>query len=516
MFSAKDLKQFKEKEIDLGEIEKQLNNYKHGFPFLNIAKAATIHDGIIILDKEAISRYVGKYDKISKTKKIVKFVPASGAASRMFKSLFEFMNSFPGNKEDYPILVKDKKFESVNHFFQNLNTFPFFKDLEDVLQKKGEKPDELIGKKKYISILKTFLTDSGLNYGNLPKGLLKFHKYKETQRTSAEEHLVEGANYCNSAEGLVYIHFTVSPAHRKAFNLHLEKVKEKYEKSFNVNFNISFSEQKPSTDTIAVDPDNRPFRNADGNLLFRPAGHGAILENLNDIEADIIFIKNIDNVVPDKLKPVTITYKKVLAGILLYFQEKVFNYLNKLENSKNIGDQMIEEINSLLNNELCIVPPNNYFEKSKREKVTYLFERLHRPIRVCGMVINEGEPGGGPFWIINADGATSLQIVESAQIDMKNPEQKNLFQKATHFNPVDLVCGVKDYQGNKFNLKQFRDAKTGLISKKSKDGKDLKAQELPGLWNGAMADWNTVFLEVPLITFNPVKTVNDLLRREHQ
>jgi len=358
------------------------------------------------------------------------------------------------------------------------------------------------------------LHEKGLNYGSLPKGLLKFHSYPTEVRTPMQEHLVEGALYAASASGIVNIHFTVSKEHRTLFENHLKESIPLFEKKYHVTYNVTFSEQKPYTDTVATDKNNDPFRDKNGELVFRPGGHGALIENLNDLNGDIIFIKNIDNVVPDSLKESTITYKKVIAGMLVNLQKQCFGYLNELEN------ESISKAKLAIMAKFCEVRLNNHHPDltslSEIELRKYLFTKLNRPIRVCGMVKNVGEPGGGPFLTVNADGTVSPQILESSQIDMTSQVDKAMMMNSTHFNPVDLVCGVKDYLGRKFDLIQHVDKKTGFISLKSKNGKELKALELPGLWNGAMSDWNTIFVEVPIDTFNPVKTVNDLIRPQHQ
>jgi hypothetical protein len=328
-----------------------------------------------------------------------------------------------------------------------------------------------------------------------------------------EEHLVEGALYACNEEKQVNIHFTVSPEHRALFRQMADVKTPVYEQRFGVKYHIAFSEQKPSTDTIAADAENRPFRD-EGKLLFRPGGHGALIENLNDLSADVVFIKNIDNVVPDAFKSATIRYKKLLAGILIFYQQKIFDYLNRIDSGKYDREQLMEML-YFLQNELCIKNPETK-NLEDVELVLYIKSKLNRPLRVCGMVKNQGEPGGGPFLAVNPDGTVSPQILESSQIDLKNPELKQLFEQGTHFNPVDLVCALRNYQGEKFDLLRYVDKNTGFISLKSKNGKELKALELPGLWNGAMSDWNTIFVEVPIETFNPVKTVNDLLRPEHQ
>ena len=431
----------------------------------------------------------------------------------MFKHLFEYLQDFPTKGDE---CLKDKNFSSAWHFFNNIQKFPFYKKLYDELWSTGYKMNELMERKYYLPIAEALLAKDGLNYGNLPKGLILFHQYSDVSRTALEEHLVEGAQYSKESNGNVFIHLTVSPEHRVGFEKLITRVREEFELHFGVKLMVSFSEQKPSTDTIAVEMDNTPFRNPDDSLLFRPGGHGALLDNLNDIDADLVFIKNIDNVVPDRLKAHTVRYKKAIAGLLISYKNIIFDYINKIEESEAIDEEFLNEILDFTKNELCILPPSSLNVKKSKDLSDYLLKVLNRPIRVCGMVKNQGEPGGGPFWAENSDGTTSLQVVESSQIDLNDPKIKAIFSESTHFNPVDLVCYIKNYRGEKFDLLKFRDPSTGFISVKSKDGRDLKAQELPGLWNGGMSNWNTIFVEVPLITFNPVKSVNDLLRDEHQ
>ena len=435
---------------------------------------------------------------------IVKFVPASGAASRMFKNLFEFLDA------DYIVPTTD--FEKK--FFSNITHFAFYNDLNAICVKnEGQDIPTLITEQKHKSIIANLLLEKGLNYGALPKGMLKFHNYGDISRTAMEEHLAEGALYARNAAGNVNVHFTVSKEHLPYFKQLVSEKQSDYEKQFNVKYSVSFSEQKPSTDTIAADMQNEPFRD-NGKLVFRPGGHGALIENLNDIDADVIFIKNIDNVVPDKIKDSTVLFKKIIGGVLISLQQQIDKYVELLESGKYTMDN-VREIIAFVQQKLFIRnPETKIFEDS--DLVVYLLKKLRRPIRVCGMVKNVGEPGGGPFLAYNQDGSYSLQILESSQIDLKNPESKAMFEASTHFNPVDLVCAVKNKKGEKYNLPDFVDKNTGFISLKSKNGKELKALELPGLWNGAMSDWNTVFVEVPISTFNPVKTVNDLLREQHQ
>jgi len=514
MLTDNDLQQIQNKGISKKEIESQLANFKNGFPFINLIKPATTGDGIIRYDEETVKGMVSFYDDASKDRQILKFVPASGAASRMFKQLFEFREKYKASLPQNENYLNDKEFQSVNQFITEIQNFAFYEDLKSVMNKNGIDIDVCINEKRFTLVIDYLLEEKGLGYANLPKGLLKFHRYSNGSRTSVEEHLVEGANYCRQSDGQVFVHFTVSPEHREKFEQKIAETKLIYESLFHCNYTICFSEQKSSTDIIAVDMNNEPFREDDGGLLFRPGGHGALIENLNDLQGDIIFIKNIDNIVPDHLKEQTYLYKKVIGGTLLRLQQQTFNYLEMLDDG-NVSDTELEEITRFAKNQLNL-KINELEGFPDIEKIDYLYNTLNRPMRVCGMVKNEGEPGGGPFWVENEDGEISLQIVESSQVDLNDARQKEILNKSTHFNPVDLVCGVQNYKGEKFDLTQFVDASTGFISVKSKDGRSLKAQELPGLWNGAMADWITIFVETPIITFNPVKTVNDLLRKEHQ
>lgn len=513
MFNEKDLSQIQQLGISMDTIERQLAFFREGFPFLAIEKAATAGDGILRLSDPELQSYQSYFESALPNKNVVKFVPASGAASRMFKSLYAFKDSYDGSLDAYLKFAADKSSGSMFSFFAELEHFAFYEDLLDAIG--GEdRYIAFLNSKMYQKIIEYLLTDSGLDYGNLPKGLLKFHKYSDSVRTPVEEHMVEGANYCQDSNKIVRLHFTVSPEHRTKFLSLLNNVIPIYEDLYGVHFEVSLSEQKPATDTLAVDMGNNPFRDKHGDLLFRPGGHGALIENLNDLDGDLIFIKNIDNVVPDKIKQETYRYKKALAGLLLAYQEKIFAYLEMLENGTE--NASLPEIEAFLEEKLCVKLPDNLFHASHAERVEFLVRKLNRPLRICGMVQNEGEPGGGPFWVHNADGTSSLQILESAQLDGKNPEHMAMMKNATHFNPVDLVCATKNREGQKYHLPNFVDPMTGFIAYKSQDGKDLKALELPGLWNGAMADWNTIFVEVPIITFNPVKTVFDLLRPQHQ
>lgn len=505
MLTSEEKELLAKKGITEAQIIEQLTCFKMGFPYLELQSAASIGHGIIAPNEEQQQTYLKAWDVYKQSDKtIVKFVPASGAASRMFKNLFEFL----GADYDIPTTAFEKE------FFNHIQNFAFYGDLNDACCRNNECTiSALMEEGNYKAVVSNLLEPSGLNYGALPKGLLKFHKYPGEVRTPLEEHLVEGAMYAAGKSGKVNLHFTVSAEHRELFKVLVQQTVEDYAVRMGVNYNVTFSEQKPSTDTIAADMDNQPFRDHD-KLVFRPGGHGALIENLNDLDADIIFIKNIDNVVPDRLKGDTVLYKRLIAGVLVALQTKCFEYLQLLDSGSYTQDQVIEILQFVQKELFCKNPETKNLEDS--ELVIYLKQKLNRPIRVCGMVKNVGEPGGGPFLAYNSDGTISLQILESSQVDMNDPNKKEMFENGTHFNPVDLVCGVRDYKGHKFDLIKYVDKATGFISYKSKNGKDLKALELPGLWNGAMSDWNTVFVEVPLSTFNPVKTVNDLLREEHQ
>ena len=506
MFTANDLKQISEKGISEETLRNQLEFFQKGFPFLRLSAAAAVGKGIIKVDDQKKEQYINEWLRYKAGhRKIEKFVPASGAASRMFKDLFAFLDAV----QDAPTTIFEKD------FFVSIDDFAFYEALNGACRENtGLGIKELMAAGRYKEIVAYLLREDGLNYGHLPKGLLLFHRYAEGVRTSMEEHLVEGARYAESG-GEVNLHFTVSHEHLALFERKVAEKVAEYGSRYGVRFQVSFSEQKPSTDTIAANSDNTPFRNADGSLLFRPGGHGALIENLNERDADIVFIKNIDNVVPDRLKEDTITYKQVLAGILVSFQRQSFDYLRQLEGE--CADDELETISSFLEEKLCCHHPHiSELKKDRAAFVDYLRRKLNRPMRVCGVVKNVGEPGGGPFLTYNQDGTISLQILESSQIDSSNETYQRMFTEGTHFNPVDLVCALKDYRGQPFHLPDYVDRSTGFISTKSKDGKVLKALELPGLWNGAMSDWNTVFVEVPLSTFNPVKTINDLLREQHR
>ena len=477
MFDEKDLQQIREHGLTPEQAETQLENFRRGFPFLNVVRAASPGDGVLVLDGAEVDAAVARYDAAVAGLRVVKFVPASGAATRMFKELFEFVN-------------EGKRGKGIDVLLENIERFAFWPELRAVL------PPEADDRATVDAIV-----NEGLNYGHKPKGLVTFHAYPDGARKAVEEHLVEGAAYAAS-NGVVRLHFTVSPEHMEAFRTLLAEKVPQYEARYGVRYDISFSVQKPATDTVAVNPDNTLFRQEDGSLLFRPAGHGALIENLNEIDADLIFIKNIDNVTTDARRGDTVRYKKALAGVLIDLQREAFDCLRVID----AGTADLDAVARFVETRLCVMLPESY-------DAALLRAVLDRPIRVCGMVRNEGEPGGGPFWVANPDGTESLQIAESSQIA---PADLPLMKSATHFNPVDLVCGVRDAQGGHFDLRRYVDPATGFISSKSSSGRELRAQELPGLWNGSMARWNTVFVDVPVSTFSPVKVVQDLLRPQHQ
>ena len=526
------------------DLLKQLYLFRAGMPHIQLHAACSVENGTIYRfsdedGKQEIGRQkIAKQDaekqnpeKQNEVKKyielanaaiaagrVTKFVPASGAATRMFKSLlsvlsvhdditFEILNERAGKQSDYKFTL---------HFITNIRSFAFFDSLKTVLAKDGYDIERLLLEQQYSRVLQYVVHDCGLGYAQLPKGLIEFHAYRggdgSKVRTAFAEHLAEALDYAIDSNGIARVHFTISPEYVEKVQEHFSQVRRAFEKTGRLE--ITLSVQKTSTNTIAVTPENEPFLTDDG-LHFRPAGHGALLENLNDLHADIAVLKNIDNVVPDRLKPTTFRYKRILCGLLVETQEQIFRYLRELE-SDAVAETVIVEIIAFAAKRLAWKPHEQFSEFSTEQRRSELFALLNRPLRVCGMVKNSGEPGGGPFIVRHSDGSQTLQIVESAQINLADPTQKAIFESSTHFNPVDLVCGVRDYKGQQFNLLDFRDDETGFISVKSSNGRELKALELPGLWNGSMAHWNTIFVEVPGDTFQPVKTINDLLKLEHQ
>ncbi len=498
-----------------------IQQFQQGFPPIQLERACTLGDGIARIPAET-DRLAQLHAEAAAAGRLIKFVPASGAASRMFQIPLSFSQQ-PELLSNQALVRKaaegDADCQTFQRFLGQLDRFAFAQELRVVLYRNGHTLEGLLGQGQYHTLLTYLLTPVGLNYANLPKGLVPFHAYRDHSRTAFEEHLVEALEYVRDASSVARLHFTVPALHRQAIQTYLDGVRHRYAQR-GAQLDISYSVQKPATDTIAVDSDNIPVRDSSGALVFRPGGHGALLENLADLQGDIVFIKNIDNVLPDRLKPDTYQYKKLLCGYLLHLQQQAFAHMIRLRASlpsEADGARIaIDAARTFAQDQLSLVLPQDFERTTMPHQRDFLIAQLDRPLRVCGVVKNTGEPGGGPFWVRQANGTISRQIVESSQVDMTNAEQRTRWQAATHFNPVDLVCGVRDHRGRPFPLAQFVDPATGFISEKSKDGRSLRALELPGLWNGAMAYWNTVFVEVPSSTFHPVKTVMDLLRPEHQ
>ena len=514
MFTAADMKQFEARGISPAVIQKQIGHFIHGFPPVKLIKPALIGDGIFSFCEDEIAYFISYFETHMGTSRVVKFVPASGAASRMFKQVFTFMETFKGTAGEKEAYIRDQEFHSVHHLISHLPQIAFYRDLCSVVSASGLSYKELTEKWLLPELLGFIVSEHGLNYANLPKGLLLFHDYPQGARTSAEEHLAEADHYALSRDGIARIHFTISPEHRNRFDELFREKKAYYEQLFGVVIEIAFSEQMASTDTVAVDESNNPFRTTDGRILFRPGGHGALLENLNRIDGDLIFIKNIDNIAPDRIKNGTYRYKKLIGGYLLYIRDRIHAFLRDASDHR-VDATGLDEMQAFCSTHLFMSFPEGFSGRPPEARQSYLTDGLNRPIRVCGMVKNEGEPGGGPFWVEESADRMSLQVVESSQIDLSDPVQQAIVGRSTHFNPVDLVCSIRNFRGEPFHLAAFVDEETGFISEKSSGGKILKAQELPGLWNGAMAGWITVFVEVPIRTFNPVKVINDLLREEH-
>ena len=517
MLNKEDIAQIEARGKAVEEVLSEIETFKSGIPFVSLSRHASPGDGIVAINESELDRLSKIFDEAAATGRMMKFTPASGAASRMFKLLSSFYN----REEDFSkeeILHRaakgEEEFEEFLEFLEGLDSFAFYDALQVVMTDSGLDLEGLISKGSYREVLQFILTEKGLNYANLPKGLIEFHRYKGESRTPFEEHLVEAASYTKDIDRICRVHFTLSEEHKAQVESHIDGLKEKHQKD-SLIFEVGYSTQNSKTDTIAVDMDNIPFRDKEGRLLFRPAGHGALLENLDKLKGDIIFVKNIDNVVPDRLKGDTVLYKKVLAGYLTELQDEIFSLLSALDEDRQSEDLILIAL-QFMSEKLFISIPGSFESKGLDERVDFVFSRLNRPVRICGMVKNEGEPGGGPFWVRDKDGTDSLQIVEKSQVDIGSNEQRDILESATHFNPVDLICGVRNYKGESFNLMDYTDPDAGFISIKSSGGRQLKALELPGLWNGAMADWTTIFVEVPISTFNPVKTVLDLLRKEHQ
>ncbi|NNM08797.1 MAG: DUF4301 family protein [Flavobacteriaceae bacterium] len=506
MLKKEDLQQIKEYGLPLQKVYQQLETFSLGIPPVNIVTAASVGNGIEVIPKESHQKLVDLYEDRKDKLDIVKFVPASGAATRMFAFLYNFLEHYDPEAETLGKFLKRQPSPALETFMKYMKDFAFINDVRKKIRQNYPDYKKSTTGQRMTWFIQTMLEPKNLNYSNLPKGLIPFHKYSKYYTTAFEEQLYEAAFYA-AAHDDAYLHFTFSEKHVPFFKKEFETVRKRVSKKTKTDFHISYSFQKPETDTLAVTMDNNPYRDSKGKLVFRPSGHGALLENLNDIDSDLIFIKNIDNVVTEEYVETIAFYKKLLAGKLLWIQKKVFHYLLDLE-KEEVEEEVLREIRSFMWNELSIkdIP----IDQDK------LMNILNRPIRVCGVVKNTGAPGGGPFWVREEDGKVSLQIVEKSQIDMDDPHKSAIVNDATHFNPVDIICGVRDFKGKKFDLRLFSDPRAGIIANKSDGGTPIKALELPGLWNGGMAKWNTAFVEVPLVTFNPVKTVNDLLSKEHR
>lgn len=514
MFSDKDIQQIQSKGITVDGVNAQVNRIKNGMSYSNLLSAATIGKGIESYGDSDVDGFVKTFEEKKNDLHLLKFVPASGAATRMFKFLFQFLKNFNPKTDTLKTYAEKQNDSLILTFFSNLESFPFYNEVISKLKETNPQYDSLSDPEKHYEFVKTMLDEEGLNYSFLPKGLLPFHKYDDDVVTAFQEHLFESTLYASSNDE-ANLHFTVSEKHHEYFSKEFNSIKNNLEEQTNTVFNVSFSYQKEATETIALTTKDEVYRKEDGSILFRPAGHGALLENLNDLKSDLVFIKNIDNIVVTNRNFEVSKYKKLLAGVLLEAQETVFSYLHKLD-AGQLEETDLKIMLLFLRYRLNIAIPTEMETSTKEEKIAFLKEKLNRPIRVCGMVKNEGEPGGGPFWVKDKNGDISLQIVEFAQINFSKTRQQELVYKATHFNPTDLVCGIKNYKGEKFNLTDFVDPEAAFITMKTQNGTDIQALELPGLWNGSMAHWNSIFVEVPIETFNPVKTVNDLLKPAHQ
>lgn len=514
MFSDKDIQYIKSKGITLAQVNAQVDRIKNGMSYSNLIAAANVGNGIKRYNESEIQDFINLYETKLNHLSIEMFVPASGAATRMFKFLFQFLKHFNPKKETIEEYAEKHNDNLIKTFVSNLENFPFYEEVLSKAKTINPNFESLSRDEACVAFVKTMLNENALNYSFLPKGLLPFHNYKTGAITAFHERLLESTLYATS-NNKANLHFTVSEKHHPYFNSELNKIKDDLEAETNTTFNVSYSYQKEETETVALTTSNEIYRNEDGSILFRPAGHGALIENLNAINSDLIFIKNIDNIVVFNRNKKLVKYKKMIAGVLIEAQEQAFSFLHKLDN-KAVSEADMLAIAMFLSKKMNVSISDEFDDLSSEKKKQYLKDKLNRPIRVCAMVKNEGEPGGGPFWVKDENGNISLQIAEFAQIDVDNTKQADIVKNATHFNPTDLVCGTKNYKGEKFNLLNYVDPEAAFITMKTQNGTDIQALELPGLWNGSMAYWNSIFVEVPVETFNPVKTVNDLLKPEHQ
>ncbi len=512
MFTKKDIKYLKDKAIDPKRLEKQVEEIKGGKKYLDVDRPATAEDGIYVATDDEITDFVKLYEENAPDLKVTKFVPASGAATRMFKRLAYLRDHYKGNMEEFIEVSSGKDFYSLKKTFENIDKFAFYPELFKRFFRRGQNLERILRKNEYNKVARMILSKRGLNYRNIPKGLVLFHKYPGHARTAFEEHLVEGKMYCRSKDNDVNLHFTINDKFRPLFEKRFKHAVKHFLDAKEVDFNLEFSEQSESTSSIALTKKNKLLRDKDNKLVLRPGGHGALIYNLNSIDSDFIFIKNIDNVAPDTIKHETVRYKKFIGGVLYYYRNEIFNILERLDKKPLPSEKEWKKILDFVENKLLYACS----ESDKSKAVAELKRYLNRPIRVCGMVPNSSEPGGGPFWVNEKKGRQSLQIAEKNQINLDDEKKLDMFESSTHFNPVDIVCCTKNYKGKKFNLLNYRDEKSGMVIEKSYEGKPIKSYEMPGLWNGGMSKWITIFVEVPLITFNPVKELNDLLRMEHQ
>lgn len=499
--------------IELELVKKQIDFLTNGIQAVNLDRPARLNDGIESLSFEEATYFANFFEEKRNHLKLKKFVPASGAASRMFKFLSEFIHDYKLGEESINAYINRKKAKNLSLFLIGIEKFSFYNLVINHLKNAFPEFESWGYDSKHYYFIKTLLSKNEFDFANKPKGVLPFHNYSTHIATPIEEHLNEAVAYASSNQK-AHLHFTVSEEHQLEFEKIVENVKSKIETTSQTEINVNYSYQDKSTDSIALDFDNNFFREDNNSLLFRPGGHGALIQNLNNLDADVVFIKNIDNVIQNHIDEIAL-YKKALAGILLDKQQQIFDYLRLLDEN-NSSKELLDEIVNFIQSKLHFEVVEDFSKYTKESKIEYLKNYLNRPIRVCGMVKNEGEPGGGPFWVRDRKGLVFLQIVESSQIDENDTNQMKILTSSTHFNPVDLVCGIRNYRGANFDLTEFVDHTSGFIVQKNKGGKELKAYELPGLWNGAMAKWLTVFVEVPLVTFNPVKTVNDLLKMAHQ
>lgn len=510
-FTERDREQLRERGISPEQAAGQLAAFAAGAPYAVLDRPCTRNDGITVLQESEMDRLGRLGDEAARAGRLLKFVPASGAATRMFQDLAAARDRAPDLTARVAELEGLPEYPVLREFMDQIERFAFRSDLERELRNRGHRLRDLRDAGRFREVLDCLLDDRGLGYGALPKAVVPFHRYPDHCRTPVAEHLAQARSYVRNRNGRVRVHFTVSPEHRSAVERHVAETCRGYEDDA-TRYEVTTSEQRPDTDTLAAGPENLPFRRPDGSLLLRPGGHGALLANLNDLEADLVFIRNIDNVT---VRPgAAIRYRKALAGCLAETQARAFEYLDRLR--PGAAPSFLEDVLDFVRAVLSVVPPEGMEDAPAAERVRFLRETLDRPLRVCGVTPSAGEPGGGPFWVRGADGACSLQIVEAAQVDMAQPRQREAFAASTHFNPVDMVCGVRDRRGKPFDLAGFADPALVSISFKSGYGRRLRALELPGLWNGGMARWNTLFVEIPGECFAPVKTVLDLLRPEHQ